>query len=66
MDYGAVGNVTNLASRLSGEAKGGQILTNQRTLSKVENLVEVEPLEELTLKGFTRPVPAFNIVKFKT
>jgi len=66
MDYGAVGNVTNLASRLSGEAKGGQILTNQRTLSKVENLVEVEALEELTLKGFTRPVPAFNILRFKT
>lgn len=65
-DYGAVGNVTNLASRLSGEAKGGQILTNQRTLSKVGNLVEAEPLEELILKGFTRPVPAFNIVKFKT
>jgi DNA-binding response OmpR family regulator len=65
MDYGAVGNVTNLAARLCGEAKGGQILTNQRTLSKIENSVTVEPLEELHLKGFVRPVAAFNIVELK-
>jgi adenylate cyclase len=65
MDYGAVGNVTNLAARLCGEAKGGQILTNQRTLSKIEDSVTVEPLEELHLKGFSRPVAAFNIVELK-
>jgi len=65
MDYGAVGNVTNLASRLCDEAKGGQILTNQKTFSKIEELFEAEPLEELGLKGFSRPVAAFNIVKLK-
>jgi class 3 adenylate cyclase len=65
MDYGAVGNVTNLASRLCDEAKGGQILTNQKTLSRVEHLVESEPLSELKLKGFVRPVGAFNLVRIK-
>ncbi|HEY2990823.1 MAG TPA: response regulator [Candidatus Binatia bacterium] len=65
MDYGAVGNVTNLASRLCDEAKGGQILTNQKTLSKVDDLVESEPLAELQLKGFARPVAAFNILRLK-
>ncbi|HTM10131.1 MAG TPA: response regulator [Verrucomicrobiae bacterium] len=65
MDYGAIGNVTNLASRLCDEAKGGQILTNQKTLSKIDHLVEVEPLEELQLKGFARPVKALNIVALK-
>jgi adenylate cyclase len=65
MDYGAIGNVTNLAARLCSEAKARQILTNQRTLSKIETLVEVEPLEELQLKGVARPVAAFNIVKLK-
>ena len=65
MDYGAVGNVTNLASRLCDEARGGQILTNQKTLSKVEHLVESEPLTELNLKGFARPVGTFNIVRMK-
>ena len=65
IDYGAIGNVTNLASRLCDEAKGGQILTNQKTLSKVEHLVESEPLTELRLKGFARPVTAINIVGIK-
>jgi class 3 adenylate cyclase len=65
MDYGAVGNVTNLAARLCDEAKGAQILTNQKTLSKVEDLVDAEPLEELRLKGFARSIAAFNIVRLK-
>lgn len=65
MDYGAVGNVTNLAARLCAEAMGGQILIDRKTLSKIEQLVEVEPLTELQLKGFARPVAAFNILRMK-
>ena len=65
MDYGAIGNVTNLAARLCAEAKPRQVLTNQKTLSKIEHLVEAEPLEELQLKGVSRPVAAFNIVKLR-
>jgi adenylate cyclase len=65
MEYGAVGNVTNLASRLCDQAKGGQILTNQRTLSKIENFVNSEQLGEMHLKGFVCPVAAFNILNLK-
>ena len=65
MDYAAVGNVTILASRLSSEAKRGQILTDQKTLSKIEDLVEAEPLGELQLKGFGRTTAVFNVVKLK-
>jgi len=65
MDYGAIGNVTILASRLSAAAQGGQILTNQKTLSKIEEVAEAEPVGELELKGFARPVAAFNIVRLK-
>ena len=66
IDYDAIGNVTNLASRLCGEAKGGQILIDQKTFNKIEGFVETEPLEDLHLKGFVRPVPALNIVKLKS
>ena len=62
MNYGAVGSVINLAARLCAEAKGGQILTNEKTLSEIENIVESEALPELHLKGFVRPVKAFNIL----
>jgi adenylate cyclase len=61
MDYGAIGTVTNLASRLCGEAKPGQILVSQRLLGVVEDLAEAEEVGELTLKGFSRPVSTFNV-----
>jgi adenylate cyclase len=64
-DYGAIGTVTNLASRLCGEAKPSQILVSQRLLGTIEELVEVEPVGELTLKGFHRPITAHNILRLK-
>jgi class 3 adenylate cyclase len=64
-DYGAIGTVTNLAGRLCGEAKPGQILISQRLLATVEDLVEVEPVGELTLKGFYRPITAHNVLRLK-
>ena len=63
-DYGAIGTVTNLAARLCGEAKPGQILISNRLVGTVEDLVEVEAVGELDLKGM-RPVTAFNIVRLK-
>jgi len=60
-DYGAVGTVTNLAARLCGEAGPGQILLPLRVLAAVEELVDVEPAGALALKGFLKPVTAFNV-----
>jgi adenylate cyclase len=53
--------VTSLAARLCGEAAPGQILISRRLLGLVEHLVEAEPVGDLTLKGFTLPVPTFNV-----
>jgi adenylate cyclase len=64
-EYGAIGSVPNLAARLCGEATPGQILIPQRLLGAVEELIEVEPVGELTLKGFNRPVTAHNILRIK-
>ena len=61
-DYAAIGAVTNLASRLADEASGGQVLIAQRLHAEVEDEVEAEPAGEFTLKGFTRPVTAFNLL----
>jgi adenylate cyclase len=65
LNYGAVGRVINLAARLCGEARGGQILTTEKTLGKLANIVEAEPLAELHLKGFVQAVSAFNILSLK-
>ena len=64
-DYGAIGTVTNLAARLCAEANPGQILVPQRLLGMVEELVEVEPMGELSLKGFHRPVGTYNVLRSK-
>jgi class 3 adenylate cyclase/CheY-like chemotaxis protein len=65
-DYGAIGTVTNLSSRLCADALAGQILVSQRVFADVEGLVEAEPVGELVLKGFLKPVPAFNLVRLKS
>jgi adenylate cyclase len=64
-DYAAIGAVTNLASRLADEAAAGQILIAQRLHAEVEDDVEAESAGEFTLKGFQRPVTAFNVVALR-
>ncbi len=64
-EYGAIGSVPNLAARLCGEAKPGEILATQRLLANVDELVEAEPGGELSLKGFHRPVTAYKILRLK-
>ena len=61
-DYAAIGAVTNLASRLADEAAAAQILITQRLYAELEDEIDVESIGELTLKGFQRPVAAFNVV----
>jgi class 3 adenylate cyclase/PAS domain-containing protein len=65
LEYGAIGTVTNLAARLCGEAKEDQILISPRILAKVEEHIEVEPVGELSLKGFHRPVLAHNVLRVR-
>ncbi len=61
-DYAAIGAVTNLASRLADEATPGQVLIAQRLYAEIEDAVDVEPVGEFSLKGFQRPVAAFNVL----
>ncbi len=60
-DYGAVGTVVNLAARLCADAKDGQILIDAKVQAAVEDTTGTEPAGELLLKGFHRPVRAFNV-----
>jgi adenylate cyclase len=64
-DYAAIGTVTNLAARLCGEAAGGQILISQRVYAAVEALAVADLVGDLSLKGFVKPVPAYNVWALK-
>src|SRR5215468_3006848 len=59
--YSATGTVANLASRLCDQAQNGQILVDAKVCAEVEAMAEMESTGELDLKGFHRPVKAFNV-----
>ena len=65
LEYSAIGTVVNLAARLCGEADTGQILISPRIFSKTETHIDVEPVGELSLKGFNRPIPAYNVLSIR-
>ena len=64
-EYGAVGSVMNLASRLSDEAEGGQILMSARAFSSAEEELEADRVPDVRLKGFAKPVAAYNVKRMK-
>ena len=61
-EYGVIGSVVNLAARLCDQAKTGQILVSGRAYLAVEELVDVEAVGALALKGLHAPVSVFNVV----
>ncbi|HJR37146.1 MAG TPA: response regulator [Nocardioidaceae bacterium] len=60
-DYAAIGSVTNVAARLCSAARAWQILVSQRVYSAVEEIAVGDRLGDLDLKGFSRPVRAYDI-----
>jgi adenylate cyclase len=60
-DYSAIGSVVNLAARLCGEANAGQILVDRKVYVAIEAIADVEQTGELNLKGFHRPVVAYDV-----
>jgi len=63
--YAAVGSVVNLGARLCAEAADGQILIDGRVQLAVEAIADMEAIGDTALKGFHRPVQAFNVIRLK-
>jgi adenylate cyclase len=60
-DYAAIGSVTNLASRLCGEAEPWQILVSERVFAAAGPMVAGEDAGIRELRGFSRNVHAFAV-----
>jgi class 3 adenylate cyclase len=60
-DYTVIGNQVNIAARLESEAKPGQILISQRTYSRVKDLVQVEKMGNIRVKGIHSPIMTYNV-----
>jgi Adenylate cyclase, family 3 (some proteins contain HAMP domain) len=65
-DYGMVGVAVITAARLSAAALANQVLLSPRSHAEVEGMVDVEPVGELNLKGFSRPVATVNVLRFRS
>jgi adenylate cyclase len=61
VDYTAIGTVTNLAARLCAEAQDGQILLSQRVAAAVEEIVKLEEIGNLALKGLSQAIAVYNV-----
>jgi adenylate cyclase len=59
--YTAIGTVCNVAARLCGEARDGQILLDQRVNVALKGSVATEQVGALALKGLTQPVVTYNV-----
>ena len=56
------GDPVNVAKRLEQAARTGEILVGEPTRRLVANAVVLEPRDELTLKGKSDPLPAWNVL----
>jgi class 3 adenylate cyclase len=63
MEYTVIGRQVNLASRLVGVAEPNQIIISERTSEQVKDLVDVTEVGPLTVKGFQKPVTAYNVLR---
>jgi class 3 adenylate cyclase/tetratricopeptide (TPR) repeat protein len=55
------GDAVNVAARLEQTADPGTIYLGAETYELARDIAEVEPVEPLTLKGKSQPVPAFRL-----
>lgn len=61
MDFTAIGDTVNTASRLESNAKAGQILISEALYNRVKDKVIVEDVGDLSLKGKTNVIHTFNV-----
>jgi adenylate cyclase len=66
LEYSVIGSVPNLASRLCDAAQAGQILISERVHAAAADRIEARCVGKLTLKGFRRPVPAYELLGLRT
>ena len=61
MDYTAIGDTVNTASRLESNAKAGEILISEEVKKRREGRIETEDVGEIPLKGKSRRIFVYRV-----
>jgi adenylate cyclase len=66
MNYTVIGDDVNVAARLYNVAKGGEIIISETTYARCRDLVDVEALEPVSVKGKTLPIAIYSVKTLKS
>jgi sulfur relay (sulfurtransferase) DsrF/TusC family protein len=64
LDYTVLGSPVNLAARLQAAAEADTILIDENTYNLIEDQVSCELVDQITPKGFVRPVQVYRVDDF--
>ncbi|MEK7784010.1 MAG: adenylate/guanylate cyclase domain-containing protein, partial [Chloroflexota bacterium] len=65
LDYTAIGDTINTTKRIQENAKAGQVLLSEAVYQQVKNVVVVNALEPMKVKGRVQPVQVYELLDLK-